>query len=171
LPGPLGRLRRAAVPLITLAVAIPVLGVPTASSAADGPVASFDYSMPDRFGLDENGDGLTDYVAGTSDSPGPVQVDPSSWHVDLDACGSTDGAELTWRVVEQLGQRPLTHLEVGGLDVPELRIRVGRAVEEEHPESAVLDPAQVRNQPGERHGGDVDSSDRWASCSETPSRL
>ena len=52
-----------------------MLGVPTAS-AADSPVASFDYTMPDRFGLDENDDGLTDYVAGTTDRPGPVEVDP-----------------------------------------------------------------------------------------------
>jgi PKD repeat protein len=71
------------------------------ASAAEGPLASFGYTMPDRFGLDENGDGLTDYVAGTTDHPGPVQVNPSSWHVDLDACASTDGAALSWRVVDQ----------------------------------------------------------------------
>jgi PKD repeat protein len=100
LPVRLGRLLRAAVPLLALACVAPTLGVPAASAAED-PNASFDYTMPDRFGLDENGDGLTDYVAGTTDHPGPVQVDPGSWHVDLDACGSTDGAELTWRVVDQ----------------------------------------------------------------------
>ena len=94
LPDALGRLRRAAVPLISLAVAIPVLGIPTASVAAEGPVASFDWSLPDRFGLNENGDGLTDYVDGTGSHPGPVQVNPNSWHVDLDGCGSTDGADL-----------------------------------------------------------------------------
>ena len=96
----LGRLRRAAIPLLTLAIVTPLLGVPTAY-AAEGPLASFGYTMPDRFGLDENGDGLTDYVAGTTDHPGPVQVNPSSWHVDLDACASTDGAALSWRVVDQ----------------------------------------------------------------------
>ena len=126
MPDALGRLRRAAVPLISLAVAIPVLGIPTASSAADGPVASFGWSLPDRFGLDENGDGLTDYVDGTTDHPGPVQVNPSSWHVDLDGCGSTDGADLTWRVIDQRdAAHPLTVTRGGegcddfDLEVPE----------------------------------------------------
>ena len=100
MPGQPGRLRRAALSLLPLAVAAPMLGVPTAS-AAEAPVASFDYTMPDRFGMDENGDGLTDYVSGTTDHPGPVQVNPGSWHVDLDACATTDGATLSWRVVDQ----------------------------------------------------------------------
>ena len=78
-----------------------MLGVPTTVAAAEGPTASFDYSMPDRFGLDENGDGMTDYVAGTTTHPGPVQVNPSSWHVDLDACASADDAVLTWTVIDQ----------------------------------------------------------------------
>ena len=124
MPGQPGRLRRAALSLLPLAVAAPMLGVPTAS-AAEAPVASFDYTMPDRFGLDENGDGLTDYVAGTTDRPGPVEVNPGSWHVDLDACSSTDGATLRWRVVDQPDPaHPLTVTQDGeacddfGLDVP-----------------------------------------------------
>jgi len=100
LPVRLGRLLRATVPLLALACVTPTLGVP-AASAAEAPLASFDYTMPDRFGLDDNGDGLTDYVAGTTDHPGPVQVNPGSWHVDLDACATTDGATLSWRVVDQ----------------------------------------------------------------------
>ena len=124
MPGQPGRLRRAALSLLPLAVAAPMLGVPTAS-AAEAPVASFDYTMPDRFGLDDNGDGLTDYVAGTTDRPGPVEVNPGSWHVDLDACSSTDGATLRWRVVDQPDPaNPLTVTQDGDecddfdLDVP-----------------------------------------------------
>ncbi len=44
--------------------------------------SSFDWTMPDRFGLDEDGDGLTDYFT-TVES-----VSPDGWRVDFDACGS-----------------------------------------------------------------------------------
>jgi PKD repeat protein len=125
LPARLGRLRRAVLPLLPLAVLSSALAVP-AATAAEGPSASFDYTMPDRFGLDENADGLTDYVAGTTDHPGSVEVDPATWHVDLDACASTDGAALEWRVVDQPDEAaPLTVTKNGDgcddfdLDVPD----------------------------------------------------
>jgi len=64
--------------------------------------ASFDWSMPDRFGMDSNGDGLIDYYAPSdhceADDPtmcstlpptSPYQISPGTWHADLDACAST----------------------------------------------------------------------------------
>lgn len=44
--------------------------------------AEFDWSMPDRFGLDENGDGLIDY-------PTPQDISLDLFRVDLNACVST----------------------------------------------------------------------------------
>ncbi len=61
-------------------------GDPTAPSEA-GPSLlrhptepTFDYSVPARFGLDQNGDGKIDYVTTAA------EVDPGSWPVDFDAC-------------------------------------------------------------------------------------
>lgn len=42
--------------------------------------ASFDWTMPDRFGHDRDGDGLVDYPRAT------VELQPSSWTVRFDAC-------------------------------------------------------------------------------------
>src|SRR4051794_11456962 len=65
------------------------------------PPLSFDYSMPDRFGGDSNGDGLMDYYTPSDfcmedngatcarrPATNPNPISPSSWHVDLDACWS-----------------------------------------------------------------------------------
>lgn len=58
--------------------------------------ASFDWSMPARFGTDSDGDGLIDYF-NTRES-----VNPSGWTVELNACGSAapGGAisEYTWTI-------------------------------------------------------------------------
>ena len=51
--------------------------------------ANFDWTMPDRFGLDEDGDGLTDYFT-TVES-----VSPDAWRVNFDACGS-DGQIISF---------------------------------------------------------------------------
>lgn len=50
----------------------------------------FDWTMPDRFGADSDGDGLTDYYP----PDGNLQIDPGSWQVDFSAtdpnhCGPT----------------------------------------------------------------------------------
>ena len=98
------RLRRSAA--LLLATALPVgLAVVPAAPAAANPVASFDYSMPDRFGLDEDDDGLVDYVAGTTDRGPRPPAAPASWHVDLDACAS-GATSYAWRVVDQPNAGP-----------------------------------------------------------------
>lgn len=55
---------------LTIAFALP-------ASAAKTPTLDFDWSMPDRFGLDENGDGLIDYF-NTVD-----RIAPKEWIVDF----------------------------------------------------------------------------------------
>lgn len=55
---------------------------------------AFDWSMPDRFGLDSSGDGLIDYYSGDAEgfdlNDSKVFVNPDSWHVDFDACSLLD---------------------------------------------------------------------------------
>jgi PKD repeat protein len=79
-------------------------------AAAGQPVADFDWSMPDRFGLDARSmsgaagpDGVLDYVVtlpGTWEEIDPVHgspaVNPPTWRVDFDARSST-GAIATYR--------------------------------------------------------------------------
>ncbi|MGH3070858.1 MAG: PKD domain-containing protein [Gaiellaceae bacterium] len=100
--------------------AVLLLAVVLALGAAAGPahpqaasLATFDWSMPDRFGDDANGDGLVDYFTPTTvctgdsvatcDEREPTTVHemkPEHWRVDLDACASTPSdAGLSWRVV------------------------------------------------------------------------
>jgi hypothetical protein len=79
-------------------------GLP-AAQAADPPAAAFDYSMPKRFGQDENGDGKIDYFTETSESPVVIggqqkQIAPASWNVKLDACASTPGSSYAWTVLD-----------------------------------------------------------------------
>ena len=52
--------------------------------------APFEWSVPARFGLDSNHDGVIDY-------PDSAQIHPASWPVDLDACNIT-GNRYTWYV-------------------------------------------------------------------------
>jgi len=58
--------------------------------------AAFDWSMPARFGMDADGDGLIDYFT----TPGSVS--PGSWLVHLNGCGSTATGgsirEYTWAI-------------------------------------------------------------------------
>jgi PKD domain len=120
--------------------------VSTPASAAV-PVASFDWSMPDRFGPDRNGDGLIDYVDGANDRATGYDATPDSWRVDLDACASTtDGAAtFHWTVIDQ--PDPLAPIGVQGgpgcgdffLDVPEEgAYRVDLVVESNGEQSAPL---------------------------------
>lgn len=48
--------------------------------AGAAPPAAFRWSMPERFGIDANGDHVVD------ERTDPAYVDPSSWPVDFDAC-------------------------------------------------------------------------------------
>ncbi|MEX1357670.1 MAG: FG-GAP-like repeat-containing protein, partial [Gaiellaceae bacterium] len=51
-----------------------------------GPSPLITWSLPARFGLDPDGDGLIDYFTSTG------AISPSTWPVDLDGCGSVAGA-------------------------------------------------------------------------------
>src|SRR5262245_15871509 len=106
-----GARRAGAVLLIGAMVAPLVLSRP---AEATTPVASFDWSMPDRFGPDRNGDGLTDYVDGGNDHVTGYDATPDNWHVDLNACTSTQasGATFQWTVVDQ--PNPATPITVQG---------------------------------------------------------
>ena len=68
-------------PSLLCAVAI---AAPTGARAA-GPTARFEWSLPERFGLDRDGDGLVDY------STAHDYLYPPSWTVNFDACSSTAG--------------------------------------------------------------------------------
>lgn len=78
------------VSVVPLAKDVPPARVP--------PDAAFDWSMPDRFGDDANGDGLIDYYTTSIESNKPVAdlipIGPDGseiWRVDFDACNSTPG--------------------------------------------------------------------------------
>jgi PKD repeat protein len=93
--------------LAALGAAAGPAGTQTASTVA------FDWSMPDRFGDDANGDGLIDYFTPTKVCTGstvascvthaptsPHDIEPTFWRVDLDACaGSASGATFSFRVL------------------------------------------------------------------------
>ena len=56
--------------------------------------AQFEYSMPDRFGMDRDSDGLIDYFTSKQ------QINPDKWQVDIDACAST-GSPSEYATIEQ----------------------------------------------------------------------
>lgn len=96
----LARVTRIIAMALGAALLAPLLSArPAAASVA--PMASFDWSVPERFGPDRNGDGLIDYVDGASDHATGYDATPTSFRVDLDACGSTPGAAISWTVVDQ----------------------------------------------------------------------
>lgn len=76
------------------AVAMPAFSVPNVAAAT--PVAEFDWRMPDRYGIDQNGDGLFDV------NPPASFIFPANWPVTLDACASNgDGSPITeyrWQI-------------------------------------------------------------------------
>lgn len=69
---------------------------------------AFDWSMPDRFGLDADEDGLIDYFT-TADA-----ISPTSWTIAVDACASTAGdqniEQYGWSFPE-LPDAPMTAVE------------------------------------------------------------
>ena len=104
--------RRALAALLIGAMFAPMIVWNEASAST--PVPSFDWSMPDRFGLDRNADGLIDYVDGAADATTGYDATPDSWHVDLNACASNAGSGATyhWTVVDQ--PNPATPITVQG---------------------------------------------------------
>ena len=68
--------RRAGAAILIGMMLAPLAGGTPASAAP--PVPSFDWSMPDRFGPDRNGDGLIDYVDGATDVATGYDATPDS---------------------------------------------------------------------------------------------
>jgi len=60
-------------------------GVVPVHATGTGPTAEFDWTMPDRFGFDNNGDGVIDYDYSTG------YIHPSAWTVNFDGCLSSAG--------------------------------------------------------------------------------
>lgn len=72
-----------------------VFGFQDGLQANQHPTASFDWSMPARFGMDGNSDGLIDYFPETSDRPGlSGEIDPGTFTVNLDACASSGDSDI-----------------------------------------------------------------------------
>ena len=71
-------------------LSIPILQQGQTNAIAKSPTATaiFDWSMPDRFGADKDGDGLIDYFT-TFEA-----VNPASWRVNFDACDSTGAVDF-----------------------------------------------------------------------------
>ena len=79
------------------------------------PVPVFDWSMPERYGLDENVDGLIDTWAprdvcdkdakncATLPPTSTEPMKPQTWHVDLDACGTAGATSFAWQVIGHPG--------------------------------------------------------------------
>jgi len=86
---------------------------PLVVAAGNGLTASFDWSMPDRYGLDTDGDGIIDPFTE------PSQISPATWHVDLDACASSGPNSIQayqWSVDGVVvGQSPVCDFSI---DVP-----------------------------------------------------
>lgn len=74
--------------VFALLVAIHIFA-PTHQLTAQTPALqpTFDWSMPDRFGLDANEDGLVDYFTTTE------AISPDRWTINVDACASTAGEQ------------------------------------------------------------------------------
>ena len=102
--------------MVVVLVALAALGA-AAGPARTAATATFDYSMPDRFGDDANGDGLVDYYTPTTVCSGDTvascvthgptnahAMEPAQWRVDLDACDSTPSdATFAFRVLGGAG--------------------------------------------------------------------
>jgi hypothetical protein len=76
--------------LLAALATVAVLAIGAGAARAAGSTAEFDWSMPARTGLDENGDGVID----VRDSP--PEIDPDEWPVHFDACDST-GSIILYR--------------------------------------------------------------------------
>lgn len=85
-------LRRAAITLLLAAVA----GALAAPAYAAPATAEFDWRMPQRYGIDQDGDGLWDV------NPPATFIFPANWPVTLDACASDGGSspvtQYRWQI-------------------------------------------------------------------------
>jgi hypothetical protein len=91
-----------------------------ASRSADeaDPVVVIDWSMPDKFGLDLDHDGLVDVnpVAAVNPDESPVVGDPfrpRAWKVGLDGCASTPAQSYAWDIYLDGRSAAPTHIESG----------------------------------------------------------
>ena len=84
-------------------LSIPILQQGQTNAIAESTTATavFDWSMPDRFGDDSDGDGLIDYFT-TFEA-----VNPTSWRVDFDACDSTGTIDLYIWFIDGIDQSPV----------------------------------------------------------------
>ena len=103
--------------VMILGIVLALLAALTATIApnlatAEASAASFDYSMPKRYGMDSNGDGVIDSYVPTTTCTGdtastctnhpatsPFPVQPTTWHVDLNACANTGAVDFEWTVL------------------------------------------------------------------------
>lgn len=105
--------RRALVIGIVLA-SVPVVVATAPATVSASSIAVFDYSMPSRYGMDSNGDGVIDSYVPTTTCAGETAstctdhpatsafpVEPAIWHVDLDACASGTDKVYEWSVLAQ----------------------------------------------------------------------
>lgn len=74
---------RAAAAAAAVIAGVALAGVAVAGSQVDGPDASFDWSLPERYGTDADSNKLIDYRLE------PEFLQPSSFTVNLDACATT----------------------------------------------------------------------------------
>lgn len=95
--------------MLALALGLSLLPVLAGQAGADALAPSFDWSMPERFGPDRNGDGLADYVDGANDHTTGYDATPGLWRVDLDACASSPNSGVTfqWRLIDQPAATPI----------------------------------------------------------------
>lgn len=112
---PARRWRQIVTSLIFLGALAQLLPISPASASLTetppAPVPSIDWSMPERYGLDANRDGLIDTwtprdvckddatdcqtLPPTTSEP----MRPDTWHVRLDACGTTGATSFAWRII------------------------------------------------------------------------
>lgn len=72
---------------------LPMVLLALAASAGAAPTADFDWTMPDRYGIDADGDGLLD------ERTDAASVTPAAFTVRLDACASTGSiVQYLWDV-------------------------------------------------------------------------
>ena len=89
--------------VFTLLLFIPLVQQGQTTATAESPTATaiFNWSMPDRFGDDKDGDGLIDYFT-TFEA-----VNPASWRVDFDACDSTGAIDSYVWFIDGVEQTPV----------------------------------------------------------------
>jgi len=86
---------------------------PAIAEPTDQPTARFAWTAPDRYGVDKNGDGIVDQPQ-TAD-----YLNPTSFHLDFDACASTSSALITsWTWTIDGIEQPASSICTFGYDFP-----------------------------------------------------